>query len=130
MKKIYIVIIILFLSGCSTNRFLSQGYVEHENFLRLINGENNFELKTINLKDLKIVIVDDQVKMPCIYNYEKGREFVGCAVVNAYSNTIYVKGKKTKNGLVVSPSVIGHELIHIIEGGDIMLIHDYDKIKD
>lgn len=125
-KSIAVGVLLASVIGCSPGHYLKQGDTDHILFLKMVKGETTFESKTIEIKNLTIVIVDNENKMPCINHWKKNQEIFGCAD----QNTLYIKGKKVNGKYIIPPAVTGHELGHVIENTtDVMPIHQYQNLQ-
>jgi hypothetical protein len=122
-----LMLISLGMLGCGPSHHLFDGYSSHAMFIRSVPGSQEFAPEVREIENIKIIIVRDHFQMPCLYHLEAGTEIVGCAISAGNVNVIYVKGKMTDKGLIVPVDVLGHEILHLIEGGRILPIHDYKK---
>jgi len=130
MKRLIGAALIAGCISCAPSGLLVDGMNKHAMWLKSINGEDSFQSKEVQVQSFRIVIVDTQMKMPCVQNWVHGTEIVGCASSTPYSTTLYVKGKLVDGRYVVPPAVLGHEVLHVIENAvDIMPVHKYEAIK-
>lgn len=125
--KILILFLLLITIGCGPSHHLSNGYTEHNLFGRLLDGDRSFPTERIVINEIQIYIVDAEEKMPCFSQWDKRKEISGCQS----GNKIYVKGIYRDGKYIIPPAVIGHELIHILEGNSkaILPVHQYDGLK-
>jgi len=130
MKNLFLAICILAITGCGPARLLNNGYTDHTLFVKSVAGQPEFQSQSIQVPAFRLVIVDSQMKMPCVINWESGTEIVGCAVQTPYAHTVYIKGKIVNGKAVMPPAILGHEVIHLIENAvDVMPVHQYEDLK-